>query len=139
MGKIEFSESLQESENKLINAYLSLVDNVRHLCTVSVDLADLFNSTWKSETMFLLLEKTEFKSFEDFKDDIDADKFLNDIKSVWIEIRMADSSDSHVFWDVLKATVDAMEKMSNYEAEIYFSDCIHSSPHQNFISIIGFD
>jgi len=120
MGKIEFSESLQESENKLINAYLSLVDNVRHLCTVSVDLADLFNSTWKSETMFLLLEKTEFKSFEDFQDDIDADKFLNDIKSVWIEIRMADSSDGHVFWDVLKATVDALEKMSNYETEIIF-------------------
>lgn len=137
MDKIEYNTTLQKSENKLINSYLSIINNIHSNGLICVDLSDLFGTTWKMDTIYLLLEKTSFHTVEDFQQLIDQSKFHGDIKTIWVELRFSERHvENHL--DIREGIVDTLLKLTGNKVKFGWTDCAHLTPDENYISILGF-
>ena len=137
MEEIEHQKLLQESENKIVNAYLSLIQNVKSHGTFCVDFADLYGTTWKKDMLFLMLEKSSFHTLEDLKRLVDKIKFRGDIKTIWIEVRISKKHGDD-FGEIINTAADAVLENFENKDNVVLTDCWHETPDENYISILGF-
>jgi hypothetical protein len=137
MAKIEYNTTLQESENKLINVYLSMINNIHSNGLICVDLSDLFGTTWKMDTIYLLLEKTSFNTLESFQQLIDKSKFHEDIKTIWVELRFGKKYFDD-YLDIREGIADTLFALTADNVKFGWTDCSHLTPEENYISILGF-
>ena len=127
---------LIRKESRILNALISLTENIQNMRIKSVDLSDFFTCTGNSKNSYIFLDKYSWSNKTDLTKQLEINNIITDTKSIWVDIRFTKNNSNNCI-ELIDLVYLTLEKQFDKSVEIIIVDL--GNQKEDSISIIGFN